>query len=118
MIQKHTHKLKLHKYKSGNAVFFCILPDCTFKIKQEFSLNKSNICHRCENKFNLNEYSIRLVRPHCPDCHQPKGTIKSIEPIEILADPSLAIKTSSAVNSLRDRLSSALKGIPDEEGEI
>lgn len=68
---KHIHKLKRHNYKSGSAVFFCAL-DCTFKCNIPLALGKKTICWRCEQPFDMNEYSLRLAKPHCPDCHKPK----------------------------------------------
>src|SRR5689334_188717 len=71
--KNHTHKLKRHTYKTGNSVYFCVLDNCNFKIGTEFSLGKSNVCWRCGNDFAMNSYSIRLAKPHCPDCHKAKG---------------------------------------------
>lgn len=72
MIEKHTHKLKKVIYKSGNSSFFCVLPDCTFKINPVLALGKKTICWRCEKEFQLDEYKLRLVKPHCESCHRPK----------------------------------------------
>ncbi len=71
--KKHVHKLKKVKYKSGNATFFCTLPDCTYKINPALALGKRAICWRCDQEFLLNEYSLRLTRPHCSACHKLKG---------------------------------------------
>lgn len=71
--KKHTHKLKKVKYKSGNQVLFCVLEDCSFKINPALALGKKSICWRCDKEFNLNEYSIRLVKPHCEECHKSKN---------------------------------------------
>lgn len=69
--EEHIHKLKRIKFKSGNAVYFCAL-DCNFKIQVPLSLGKKTICWRCGNPFTMNEYSIRLARPHCEKCHKSK----------------------------------------------
>ena len=69
----HIHRLKRHRYKNGTPVFFCTLDNCNFKIGIEFSLGKSNICWRCGSSFEMNSYSIRLAKPHCPNCHKVKG---------------------------------------------
>lgn len=76
MIQKHTHKLRKIKYKSGNSTFFCVL-DCSFKISPALALGKKTICNRCGEEFILNEYSIRLTKPHCVRCHKSKDKIDS-----------------------------------------
>ena len=68
----HIHKLKRIRYKSGNTIFFCILPDCSFKANIALSLGKRSICWRCNNPFIMTEYSLRLAKPHCENCHQPK----------------------------------------------
>lgn len=77
---KHTHKLKKHRFKSGSVVFFCAL-DCTYKISPALAEGKKSICWRCGEEFLMNEYSIRLTKPHCEGCHMPKG-IKKVEEIE------------------------------------
>ena len=69
---QHIHKLKRVKYKSGNSVFFCALPDCNFKINPSLALGKRSLCWRCGEPFIMNEYSLRLAKPHCENCHKPK----------------------------------------------
>ena len=77
----HIHKLKRLRYKSGNEVFFCFLPDCSFKSNIALSLGKRSICWRCGNAFIMDEYSLRLAKPHCPQCHKPKGLHEPLEEI-------------------------------------
>ncbi len=67
-IQKHIHKLRKHKYKTGIAVYFCTLPDCNYKIEVPFSLGKESICNICGEPFIMNEYTLRLITPHCQNC--------------------------------------------------
>jgi hypothetical protein len=69
---KHVCKLKKLKYKSGNTIFFCTLPDCNRKISVGLALGKRCICWRCGEPFILSEYSLRLAKPHCSACHKPK----------------------------------------------
>lgn len=116
-IEKHTHKLKRIRFKTGNAVFFCALPDCHYKINQALALGKRNICWRCGDEFIMNEYSLRLAKPHCDSCHRPKGFIDK--------QPSLTVATSEQLQmngiegaglSLADRLTSVIKRA-NEEGE-
>lgn len=71
----HIHKLKLHRYKNGTQVFFCI-DDCDYRIGRELALGKLTRCHRCGNPFQLNQYSLSLVKPHCEACHIRKGDKK------------------------------------------
>lgn len=79
----HVHKLKRHKFKTGNAVYFCALPDCRFKTATGLALGKRSICWRCGKDFIMNEYSIRLAKPHCDECH------KSKDAGEVIVSPSL-----------------------------
>ena len=69
----HVHKLRRLRYKSGNIIFFCCLPDCTYKTNIALALGKRSICHRCGEEFFLSEYSLRLAKPHCDSCHKPKN---------------------------------------------
>jgi len=84
-IEKHVHKLKRHSFKSGNQIYFCALPDCHYKTAPALALGKRTICWRCGNDFIMNEYSLRLAKPHCENCHQPKvvkdDTGREAEPI-------------------------------------
>lgn len=70
-IEKHTHKLKRLKYRSGNSVFFCV-DNCSYKVSSQLALGKRAICWRCGEDFSMNEYSVRLVKPHCENCHKTK----------------------------------------------
>lgn len=65
----HIHKLKRHTYKTGHSVYMCILPDCFFKSEPEFMLGKRVICNRCDEPFLMSQYSLRLAKPHCSNCH-------------------------------------------------
>jgi hypothetical protein len=71
----HVHKFKRHVYDSGYEIFFCTLPDCNYKVKRELALGKENICWRCGRPHIINEYSIRLARPHCDDCKKGKKLV-------------------------------------------
>ena len=70
--KNHAHKFKRHRFKTGNEVYFCVLPDCQVKIKPALTLGKRAICWRCGNEFQMTDYSVRLAKPHCNSCHQPK----------------------------------------------
>ena len=70
--KNHIHKLRRHKYKTGVSVYFCTMEDCHFKIECALSLGKRAICNLCNNEFVMNEYTIKLARPHCPDCSKQK----------------------------------------------
>jgi len=72
---QHIHKLKRLTYKSGNAVFFCALPDCSYKTNIALALGKRSICWRCGEPFVMSEYDLRLSKPHCDNCHKPKHDV-------------------------------------------
>jgi len=116
---KHTHKLKRLKYKSGVSVFFCVL-DCNFKISVPLALGKKTICWRCGEEFLMNEYSIRLVRPHCSSCHKSKNDkdIKLWEK-EASGEPIKEdIKDLVKTMSLSERLSQTINQSKEEEEEL
>ena len=68
----HIHKLKRHKYPSGNAVYFCTLPDCHYKIDVPLALGKRSLCNICDVEFIMSEYTIKLKLPHCNNCGKVK----------------------------------------------
>jgi len=110
----HTHKLKRIKYKSGNSVFFCVLPDCTFKTSIPLSLGKRSLCWRCGNSFIMSEYCLRLAKPHCEACHKPKK-LDDIKLDEIIP----ALTQAMTPLTLAERLSQTIQQAQQiEEDEI
>lgn len=85
----HICKLKRHTYETGNKIYFCTLPKCNKKIKIGLALGKECICWRCGEVFILNEYSIRLAKPHCTDCHNSKD--KSDVVVEFKFEPENSV---------------------------
>jgi hypothetical protein len=105
----HIHKLKRLKYKTGNIVFFCALPDCSYKSNVALSLGKRSLCWRCGQSFIINEYSLRLAKPHCEACHKPKKIDATMEEIGIVnEDRGL---------SLSERLSQTITQAQQQEEE-
>lgn len=88
MKEQHIHKLKLHRHKSGNAIFFCALPDCTFKTNIALALGKRSLCWRCGETFVMTEYSLRLIKPHCDACHKSKSVSAKLDDILNLTERS------------------------------
>jgi hypothetical protein len=120
---QHVHKLKRLRYKSGNEVFFCTLPDCSFKSNIALSLGKRSICWRCGSEFILDEYSLRLAKPHCSECHKPKGIKESLEEIvheELSFPENREIKQGEIPGelSLFDRLQAVIQSKQVEDEEI
>jgi hypothetical protein len=107
-VQAHVHKLKRYKYKStGTAVYFCTLPDCAYKTDTKLTLGKRSICWRCGHEFLINEYSIRLSKPHCMDCKKTKGMINIPE-----IEPKV---NNTSSDNLKDRLSRTINQFSREE---
>jgi len=102
-VEKHSHKLKRHVYNTGNKVYFCVLPECSYKVDVALSLGKRIICWRCDSPFNQNEYSIRLAKPHCPECQKKKDKKHEVSTNEV--SKTIA---HSEVHDLRSRLSNAI----------
>lgn len=125
--EKHVHKFRRHRYSSGNTVFFCALPDCKVKIDPALSLGKRSICWRCGEPFILTEYSIRLAKPHCENCHKPKTLPAELSDrvmemsssdVEQLTGAVVSV-APNAVSDLKSRLAGVLRRAADEEdGEI
>lgn len=109
--QDHIHKLKRIKFKTGNSVYFCAL-DCNFKIAVPLSLGKRSLCWRCGEPFNMNEYSIRLARPHCEKCHKSKDSVEQQEDYKLTDEHGDEAKFKGVgvqpQMSLADRLTQAL----------
>lgn len=110
-LTSHTHKLRKHKYPSGNAVFFCILPDCHYKIDVALALGKKTLCNICEEEFIINEYTIKLAKPHCSNCGKVKvkdasGANRYVKKVtnRILSD--MAERTSGDLRSRLDSMTS------------
>ena len=114
---KHIHKLKMIKYKTGNKVFFCSL-DCTFKISVQLALGKRSICWRCNEPFIMTEYSLRLVKPHCPQCHQSKDKKEIIESNnDISAAQGVAQNITEQNLTLAEKLNQIIQQTQQKEEE-
>lgn len=105
----HVHKLKRHKYPSGNAVYFCTLPDCHFKIDVPLALGKRTLCNICDREFFMNEYTIKLAKPHCVDCGRVKvkdeeGKDRYVKKINNDVFTGIALESNK---DLRERLDAA-----------
>ncbi len=98
MIEKHVHRLRRLKYKTGNAIFFCTLPDCSYKINTNLALGKRSICNRCGQEFLMDEYNLRLAKPHCLACHVSKDGNQGR--FDITADDIKKAVVLDAVDSL------------------
>lgn len=116
---KHVHKLKKHTYKTGQEIFHCILPDCTFKMETALCEGKEAICNLCGDVFVLNVSHLRRKLPHCYKCgrvrvkttdgkthYVNKATIGHEVVREMAADTT---------SDLRARLDSLIHPEPDED---
>lgn len=113
---KHIHKLKKHKYKNGTAVYFCI-NDCNFKVEAPLALGKEVLCNICSQPFIMNEYSLKLTKPHCGNCGKVKvkgddGKGHFIN--KRSANPQILSEIAEdTTNDLKSRLEGVVKSIDD-----
>lgn len=114
----HLHRLKRHKYPTGNAVFFCTLPDCHYKIDVPLALGKRSMCNICGNEFIMNEYTLKLAKPHCSDCGKVKVKDRdgSVRYVKKVTNQILAGVAADTEQDLRSRLNTAVT--PDLEDDI
>lgn len=117
MSPTHVHKLKRHTYKTGTKVFFCTLPDCNYKITVQFALGKKCICNLCNAEFTMNEYSVKLAKPHCQNCSKVKvtdenGVSKFVRPNTV--DIRETVEAKESVSNLKSRLEAITEEIIDE----
>lgn len=117
MIQKHVHKLKRYKYKTGNSVYFCTLPDCHYKIDTALALGKRTRCNICDTEFIINEYTIRLARPHCTECSKQKvkGDNGKNYYIRRASAQVVADIAKTSTDNLKSRLGSIVIQAADED---
>lgn len=112
-VKSHVHKLRKYKYKTGIAVFFCTL-DCNYKIEAPFALGKTSLCNICGEPFVMNEYTIKLIKPHCSNCGRvevktPDGKKHYVRKIKTEV---LARVADDEANDLRARLDRVVSEIP------
>lgn len=113
-MKNHVHKLRRKTYKNGESIFFCVGADCKYKVNVDLSLGKRTECWRCGESFIINEYSIRLAKPHCMDCTKKKdekleivGVIvknEIISPKPSLREVVINAPSHSSVTDLKSRL--------------
>lgn len=114
----HICKLKRLKYKSGNTVFFCTLPDCNKKFNIALTLGKRSLCWRCGEPFVMSEYSLRLAKPHCENCHKLKNIIIDNPDRTFDSEVKLGPVESSLADRLSQTINSAKQQKTEEEDEL
>jgi len=117
MTERHVHKLRRHRYSNGTKVYFCTL-DCNYKIEAALALGKKTICNICGDEFTMNEYSVKLAKPHCTRCGKMKvqdseGNTKFISKLRPQA--ALADMAKDTTSSLRERLGKVVTIERDED---
>jgi hypothetical protein len=117
MTKRHAHRLKRHIYKTGNAIYFCTLPDCHFKIECQLMLGKRAMCNVCGNEFIINEYQTKLARPHCDKCSKVRvrGADGKRHFVRQDSMPIMAQLAEASVEGLRSRLNNVLETSEDED---
>lgn len=115
--KNHTHKLKRHKYPTGTSVYFCTLPDCSFKIECQFALGKKSVCNLCNEEFIMTEYTCKLLRPHCHKCSKIriKGSDGKKRFVRRDSLPFMASLAEAHADNLRERLSNTVADPSDED---
>lgn len=106
-VGKHIHRLKKHTYKkSGLAVYFCTLPDCSYKIEYQFALGKESLCNICGKPFIVNEYTLKLIKPHCPNCGRKEVKLPdgSRHYVRLVSTNIVNAIAADETGSLKDRL--------------
>src|SRR4030095_10636533 len=114
---EHIHKLKRHVYSNGTKVYFCT-NNCSFKVDVALALGKEVLCNICNEPFFMNEYSIKLAKPHCGNCGKTKikdaegknRFISNNRPTQAIAEMG-----QNAVSSLKQRLGSVTVMEKDED---
>ena len=114
--QPHVHKLRRHKYPNGSKVYFCTL-DCSFKIDRALALGKRTICNICGDEFIMNEYSLKLAKPHCTNCGKMKIIIDGETKFVSKGRPQTAIVdlAKNTISSLQERLGKVVIIEKDED---
>lgn len=102
--RNHVHRLKRHKYKNGEVVFFCVLDDCSFKINADLVWGKTAECWRCNLPFSMTNETKRQDKPHCEGCTKPRGS-KPIaakrdiaQPLPGILEPDIRTRLNRLVN--------------------
>lgn len=115
--QSHLHRLRKHKYSTGTSVYFCTLPDCHYKIEVPLALGKRTMCNICGIEFIMNEYTLRLIKPHCADCG--KVRVKDAEGrnryVKKVTSRVLANVATDTSQDLRSRLDSTTNAILEDD---
>jgi hypothetical protein len=114
---KHVHKLRRHKYrKTGNSVFFCTLPECHYKIEVPLALGKISLCNYCDSEFIIDEYTLKLVKPHCRNCGKVRVTDEegNSRYVKKVTNQILPHVASETISDLRNRLNS-VTAVADED---
>lgn len=80
--KNHTHKYQL-RATGSQSVWACALPDCNHYMPPHLSSlveGRTSICWQCEEKFILDEESMKESRPRCFTCRDGQF-IESLSPI-------------------------------------
>jgi hypothetical protein len=85
-------------------------------------LGKRTICWLCGNEFILDEYALRLAKPHCVACHKPKDgrtmivTEVNVDKASITLSPELSLedKLKQTIKAVKTMRESQPEGLEDE----
>ena len=118
-VMNHIHKLKKHKYKTGAAVYFCVL-DCNFKVEAPLALGKESLCYICNEPFIMTEASLRLVKPHCSNCgrREVKDADGKKHYVRKVGTRILSKVAADSAKDLRERLAKVVTLDNDDSSDI
>jgi hypothetical protein len=118
-VEDHIHKLRRHTYANGSRVYFCT-NNCTFKVEVPFALGLRVLCNTCGEPFTMNEYAIKLAKPHCNNCGKMKVNIDGVEKFVPKGRASQAIAElgASSATALKDRMSKVVTMEPVIDEDI
>lgn len=116
-VQDHIHKFKRTSYSTGTKVYFCI-DNCSYKIEVAFALGKVVRCNICDEDFAMNEYSIKLAKPHCNNCgkmqvRDAEGKRKFVA--KGRTNQAIADLAKSSISDLKSRMGKVVAMAKDED---
>lgn len=84
-IVDHLHTLK--RVKRNPDQFFCVAPDCYFKIGRELLFGKETACPECGKSMIMGYEELRRAFPKCAICRNPKLKVNVEKALTALMRP-------------------------------
>ena len=91
MAAKLSHVHKYLRDKIGKMqIYKCALPGCPHYVRSNLAVNRISVCWYCDAHFVMTKNSIKLKKPHCPNCR----IAHNAKPVEIPQEQRTEIATS------------------------